>query len=125
LWYSSIEGFSDPSGQSSLTLSFCRKLPPRVYSRELIEIPFRQPYTRTQFLVGEKIAERKTATNYLGELEKAGILRSLDCPRFGQEIHMCGISQTAVSIATILVLCTVSGCVPGCNAKEELCPEGT
>ena len=52
------------------------KLPTKVYSKELIEILFRQPYTKVQFLVDAHIAERKTAAVYLKELEKAGILRS-------------------------------------------------
>jgi Fic family protein len=59
------------------TLAFARqKLPPRVYSKELIEILFRQPYTKGQFLVEAGIAERKTASDYLKELENIGILRS-------------------------------------------------
>jgi len=53
-----------------------KKLPPRVYSKELIEILFRQPYTKGQFLVDAGISERQTASEYLKELEKAGILRS-------------------------------------------------
>jgi len=52
-----------------------QKLPPRVYSKELIEILFRQPYTKGQFLVEAGIAERKTASAYLKELENIGILR--------------------------------------------------
>ncbi len=52
------------------------KLPARVYSKELIELIFRQPYTKGQFLVDEGIAQRKTAAEYLKALEKAGILRS-------------------------------------------------
>ncbi len=53
-----------------------RELPARVYSKELVEILFRQPYTKVQFLVEEGIAERQTAAEYLRELEKIGILRS-------------------------------------------------
>ena len=52
------------------------ELPARVYSKELIEILFRQPYTKGQFLVDAGIAERQTAAEYLRELEKIGILRS-------------------------------------------------
>lgn len=52
-----------------------RELPARVYSKELVEILFRQPYTKGQFLVEEGIAERQTAAEYLRELEKIGILR--------------------------------------------------
>jgi Fic family protein len=50
-------------------------LPSRVYSKDLIELLFHQPYTKAQFLVDEGIAERKTAANYLKELEKIGILQ--------------------------------------------------
>jgi len=53
-----------------------RDLPSRVYSKELLELIFRQPYTKGQFLVEAGIAERKTAADYLKELEKIGILKS-------------------------------------------------
>ena len=53
-----------------------KKLPSKVYSKELIELLFHQPYTKAQMLVDAEIAERKTAAVYLRALEKAGILRS-------------------------------------------------
>jgi Fic family protein len=53
-----------------------KKLPARVYSKELIEAIFRQPYTKGQFLVDTGIAQRKTAAEYLRALEKVGILKS-------------------------------------------------
>lgn len=53
-----------------------QELPRRVYSKELIEILFRQPYCKIAFLVDAGIAERKTAAEYLNELEKIGILKS-------------------------------------------------
>ncbi len=53
-----------------------KKLPERVFSKELIELLFHQPYTKGQFLVNAGIAERKTAADYLKELEKVGILKS-------------------------------------------------
>jgi Fic family protein len=52
------------------------KLPVRVYSKELIELIFRQPYTKGQFLVDAGLAERKTAAEYLRELETLGVLKS-------------------------------------------------
>jgi len=58
------------------------KLPERVYSKELIETIFRQPYTKSQFLVDAKIAKRQTAAEYLRELEKCGILKA---HRIGKE----------------------------------------
>ncbi len=53
-----------------------KKLPSRVYSKELIELLFHQPYTKGQFLVNAGIAERKTSAEYLKELERVGILKS-------------------------------------------------
>lgn len=59
------------------TLEKARKeLPTRVYSKELIELLFRQPYTKAQFLVDEGIAKRQTAAEYLKELEKIKILKA-------------------------------------------------
>lgn len=59
------------------TLDIAReKLPPRVYSRELVELLFRQPYTKGQFLVDSGLAKRQTAAEYLKALEKTGILKS-------------------------------------------------
>ncbi len=58
------------------TLEFTKEnLPSRVYSKDLIELLFHQPYTKARFLVDAGIAERKTATNYLKELEKIGVLQ--------------------------------------------------
>lgn len=52
------------------------KLPSRVYSRELMELIFSQPYCKTEFVVNAGIAKRQTAAEYLKELEKAGFLIS-------------------------------------------------
>jgi Fic family protein len=52
-----------------------RKLPARVYSKDLIELIFRQPYTKGQFVVDAALAERKTAADYLKALEDIGVLR--------------------------------------------------
>jgi len=66
------------------TLEKARKdLPDRVYRKELIELLFHQPYTKTQFLVEAGIAERKTATEYLRHLEKAHFLKS---EKVGREV---------------------------------------
>jgi cell filamentation protein, protein adenylyltransferase len=51
-------------------------LPGRVYSKELVELIFRQPYTKGQFLVDAGIAKRQTAAEYLKELEKIGVLKA-------------------------------------------------
>ena len=60
-----------------------KELPARVYSRELIEIIFHQPYTKGQFLVGAGIAQRKTAAEYMKSLEKTGIMKSM---KIGKEV---------------------------------------
>ena len=52
------------------------KLPTRVYSKELIDIIFEQPYCKTEFIVKAGIAKRQTAAEYLKELEKAGFVKS-------------------------------------------------
>ena len=58
------------------TAEFAKEnLPERVYSKELIELLFNQPYTKGQFLVDAGIAKRKTAAEYLKELEKTGVLK--------------------------------------------------
>ena len=51
-------------------------LPDRVYSKELIELLFEQPYCKIKFLVDKGIAKRQTAGDYLTELEKIGLLES-------------------------------------------------
>lgn len=56
------------------TVERCRLSAPRVYSKELIELVFYQPYCRIGFVVDAGIAERKTASHYLRELERIGIL---------------------------------------------------
>jgi Fic family protein len=59
------------------TLARCRaKLPAKVYSKELVEQIFTQPYCKIQFLVDAGIAQRQTASEYLQELEKLGILKA-------------------------------------------------
>ena len=50
------------------------RLPSKVYSKELVELVFTQPYCKIQFLVEAGIAERQTASEYLRELEKIGVL---------------------------------------------------
>ena len=57
------------------TLARCRaKLPSKVYSKELVELIFTQPYCKIQFLVEAGIAKRQTASEYLQELERIGVL---------------------------------------------------
>ena len=52
------------------------ELPKTTYSKELIDILFIQPYTKIEFLVNANIAERRTASKYLKQLEEIGVLES-------------------------------------------------
>jgi Fic family protein len=62
--------------QFNMTLEKARKeLPSHVYSKELIELIFEQPYCKIQFIVDKGIAKRQTAGVYLNELERIGILK--------------------------------------------------
>ncbi len=59
------------------TTEICRKeLPKSTYSKELVELLFIQPYTKIEFLVSAGIAERRTASKYLKQLEGIGVLES-------------------------------------------------
>lgn len=49
---------------------------PSIYSRELIEIIYNQPYCKIAILEQKKIASRNTASKYLRKLEELGILAS-------------------------------------------------
>jgi Fic family protein len=53
-----------------------KKKLPKVYSKDLIEILFRLPYTKRQHLIDENIGNLKTVGNYLIALEKNGFLKS-------------------------------------------------
>jgi Fic family protein len=58
------------------TVAECRaKLPSKVYSKELVELIFAQPYCKIGFLVEAGIAQRQTASEYLQALEGLGILK--------------------------------------------------
>ncbi len=66
------------------TIDICKeKLPKTIYSKELVELLFIQPYTKIAYLVDAGIAERRTASKYLKELEAIGVLESF---RLGKEI---------------------------------------
>ncbi|MBS1588809.1 MAG: Fic family protein [Bacteroidetes bacterium] len=49
---------------------------PKIYSKDLVEILFRLPYTKRQHLIDENIGNPKTVGNYLIALEENGFLKS-------------------------------------------------
>ncbi len=48
---------------------------PGIYSKDLVELIFRQPYTKIQFVVDLGLAKRQTASSYLQTLAGMGLLR--------------------------------------------------
>ena len=50
---------------------------PKIYSKDLVEILFRLPYTKRQHLIDEHIGNPKTVGNYLMMLEANGFLTSV------------------------------------------------
>ena len=54
-----------------------KKKLPKIYSKDLIEILFRLPYTKRQHLIAENIGNLKTVGNYLIALEENGFLKSV------------------------------------------------
>jgi Fic family protein len=66
------------------TIQIIKKELPKIYSKELVEVIFQQPYCKVLFLENAEIARRQTASHYLKELEKIGILQSV---KKGNEIY--------------------------------------
>ena len=58
------------------TVERCQREAPRIYSKELTELIFQQPYCKIAFVVEAGIAKRQTASEYLHELERIGIVAS-------------------------------------------------
>jgi len=60
----------------------------KIYTRELVDMLFMQPYCRIENLVESDIAKRQTASVYLKQLDGLGMLRE---QRMGREkvfVHM-------------------------------------
>jgi Fic family protein len=58
-----------------VTAENVRSKVPKIYSRELVDVLFNQPYCRIENLVEAGIAKRETASRYLKALAAAGLLR--------------------------------------------------
>ena len=50
---------------------------PKVYSKDLVEVIFKLPYTKRQNLINADLGTPKTVGNYLIALEEAGFLKSI------------------------------------------------
>jgi Fic family protein len=64
------------------TTEYVRRKLPKIYSRELVDVIFEQPYCRIANLVESGIAGRQAASRYLKALVDAGILEER---KFGKE----------------------------------------
>jgi len=54
---------------------------PKIYSKELLEVIFMQPYCKRKFLVDEKVVRLRTAGKYLEQLEEIGVFKSVKVGR--------------------------------------------
>lgn len=59
------------------TTSYIRLTLPKIYSYELVQLIFEQPYCRITNLVEQNIAKRQTASNYLKQLVECGVLQEV------------------------------------------------
>ena len=59
---------------STNTTDYVRRKLPKIYSRELVDVIFEQPYCRIANLVEARIAGRQAASRYLKALAAAGVL---------------------------------------------------
>lgn len=69
------------------TTSYVRKAAPKIYSRELIEVIFELPYCRIHNITQRSIAVRQTASGYLKELVKLGVLEERPVGREKLFVH--------------------------------------
>jgi Fic family protein len=69
------------------TAEFTQSSLPKVYSWELVELLFKQPYCRIHNLVDAGIAKRQTASVYLKQLCEIGILKEVKSGRENIFVH--------------------------------------
>ncbi len=69
------------------TAEFVQKSLPKIYSWELVELLFKQPYCRIGNLVDASIAKRQTASTYLKQLCEIGVLREVKSGRENIFVH--------------------------------------
>jgi len=83
---------------STITVQVKEKLP-GIYSRELIEIIFSQPYSRIGTLVEADIGTRQTSSQYLKQLVEIGILREISVGRekFFVNLQLMDLLQSQTS----------------------------
>ncbi|MCK5324916.1 MAG: Fic family protein, partial [Woeseiaceae bacterium] len=60
---------------------------PKIYSWELVELLFKQPYCRIGNIVDSNIAKRQTASTYLKQLCDLGVLKEVKSGRENIFVH--------------------------------------
>ena len=60
---------------ASHTSDYVRRALPKIYSRELVDVIFEQPYCRIGYVVAAGVAQRQAAARYLKALVTIGVLR--------------------------------------------------
>ncbi len=74
-WEEWILFMLDAVEQTSLdTIEKVKKQLPKIYTRELVDVLFHQPYCKINFLVSNNIIGRQAAGRYLQQLEEIGVL---------------------------------------------------
>lgn len=71
----------------SYTCNYVKKELPKIYSRELVDMIFAQPYCRISNLVETGIAKRQSASKYLKEFASIGILTEIKVGKEKLFIH--------------------------------------
>lgn len=66
-----------------ITINNVKNNAPKIYSKELVENIFEQPYTKIEYISNKLGVERKAASRYLRKLKEIGILES---KKVGKEI---------------------------------------
>jgi len=63
---------------SESTTDYIKAQLPKIYSYELVQLIFEQPYCRISNLVERDIAKRQTASTYLKQLADIGVLQEIN-----------------------------------------------
>lgn len=63
------------------TTDYIRERLPKIYTHELLQVLFAQPYCRIENLVDRGVAKRQTASVYLKQLVEIGVLEEMSAGR--------------------------------------------
>jgi Fic family protein len=77
----------DIKSLSDAAAVFVRERLPKIYSRELVDAIFEQPYCRISNLVDKGVAQRQAASRYLQDLVSIGVLRDVKVGKEKLFIH--------------------------------------